>query len=33
MAAPDVRRIGVDLKDRGPIRIKLRPGEIGAEQE
>ena len=33
MTPPDMRRILVDLEDRGLVRIELRPGEIGAEQQ
>jgi hypothetical protein len=31
MSPPDMRRVLVDLKDRGLVRVKLRPGEIGSE--
>ena len=33
MPPPDVRGIGIDLNDRGAVRIELAPGEIRAEQQ
>jgi hypothetical protein len=33
MTPANMRRILVDLKDRGLVRIELRPGEIGTEQQ